>query len=108
MTVTELNLASWNVQTLGQGVQGVWRRCEIRNFLRKARPQPNIILFQEHHYPMEDCLSLTSQLQFKGGSSVWNNALYDANGARFSGGTGISLSREFSNLLIDSSVLVEG
>lgn len=57
---------------------------------------------------MVDCLSQTMQLKFKGGSSIWNNVLYNANGAKFSGGTGISLSREFSNLLVDNTVLIEG
>ena len=57
---------------------------------------------------MEDYLDLTNQLKYQGGSSIWNNALYNANGNKFHGGTGISLSRETTAYLVDIAILVEG
>lgn len=108
MTITNITLASWNVRSLGQGIQGVRKRCDIRNFLRRAEPQPDILLFQEHCYPLEDCFQLTQQLQFKGGTSIWNNALFTAEGNRFFAGTGVSLSCPLTERLVSSGVIVEG
>jgi exonuclease III len=58
--------------------------------------------------PLEDCLSMTSQLQFKGGASFWNNALYSAEGYRFRAGTGISVSSQLVERIIDDRVIAEG
>lgn len=108
MIIHKLVLASLNSCTLGQGLQGIRKRCEIRNFLRKVDLQLEILLFQEHHMSLEDCFQNTSQLQFKGGVSIWNNSLYTTTGDRFFGGTGISLSRCMAEHLIDSDVCIEG
>lgn len=107
MIFTNLVIASMNVRSLGQGIQGVRKRRKLRNFFRKAEPQPQVLLLQEHCYCIEDCMEQLDQLQFRGGTSIWNNATYSADGGRFSGGTGISLSRELSDRLLESAVLVE-
>lgn len=108
MTVASLSLATLNVRSLEHGIQGIRKRCEIRNFFRKAEPQLDLLLFQEHHMSLEDCLELTHQLQFKGGASFWNNALYSAAGDKFIAGTGISISRTLAARVLDSGVLIEG
>lgn len=107
MTVTQLVIASHNVRSLGQGIQGVRKRCDLRDFYTRAEPQPQILLLQEHHYSSEDCMELTDQLQFKGGLSLWNNATFSPDGGRFSGGTGISASKLFADKIVDCGVLVE-
>lgn len=107
MTITQLVIASHNVRSLGQGMQGVRKRGDLRDFYKKADPQPQILLIQEHHYSYEDCLELTDQLQFKGGASFWNNAIYSPDGGRFSGGTGISISKMLADKVIDCGVLEE-
>jgi hypothetical protein len=58
--------------------------------------------------PLKDYLSKTKQLQFRGGISIWNNALYIADGARFHGGIGIVVSQSLSVCLQQSGVIVEG
>lgn len=108
MTVGTLPIATLNVRSLGQSIQGIRKRCEIRDFFRKAEPQLDMLLFQEHHMSLDDCLQLTHQLQFKGGASFWNNALYSAVGDKFTAGTGISISRLLATKVLDSGVLVEG
>lgn len=50
----------------------------------------------------------THQLDFKGGTSLWNNALYSAEGARFKAGTCILLGKQLVPFIVDSGVLIEG
>jgi exonuclease III len=107
MTIQQLTLVSLNICSLGQGILGIRRRRELRDFLNKAEPQPTIILLQEHHMSMEDCLTKTKQLDYKGGSSFWNHATYSARGDRYKGGTGIILGAKTGALVTDSKVIVE-
>lgn len=93
---------------LGQGIHGARKRCEIRSFIRRALPRTEVLILQEHCYSLEDCFELTQQIQFRGGKSYWNNALYNATGDRFHAGTGILVSSNFSNFIVDSGVAVEG
>lgn len=105
--ITDLVIASHNVRSLGQGMQGVRKRCDLRAFYRKANPQPQVILLQEHHYSAEDCADLTIQLEFRGGVSFWNNASYSPDGGRFSGGTGISIAKSLADKVLECGVLDE-
>ena len=108
MPVTSLNIATMNVRSLGQGVHGVRKRCELCDFLRNTSPQVDVILIQDHCFSYEDCFSLTQQLQFRGGVSYWNNALYSAIGDKFHAGTGISISPSLSNRITGRGAPVEG
>jgi hypothetical protein len=54
-------ITSLNIKSLGQGIQGVKRHCDIWNFLKNNSPQLKVILLQEHHMGMHDCLRETSQ-----------------------------------------------
>lgn len=86
MTLQHLTVATENIRSLGHtvfGVFGVRKRKEFKDFMAKANPQPNIILLQEHHFSLEECMEKTHSLDLKGGTSLWNNALYSAKGARF-------------------------
>lgn len=88
-------------------MQGVRKRGDLRDFYKKADPQPQVLLFQEHHFSSEVCIDLTDQLQFKGGTSFWNNVVFSPDGGRFSGGTGISLSKALADKVTDAGVLEE-
>jgi hypothetical protein len=76
MSLHQLIISSQNIRSLGQDVMEVRKRCELRDFLAKANPQPTIILLQEHHFGFMDCMTKTQQLDFKGRLSLWNNATY--------------------------------
>lgn len=108
MIIPEMSIASMNVRSLGQGLHGARKRCEVRDFLRRTTPQVEILLLQEHCYSLEDCLDKTHQLHFQHGASYWNNALYSANGNKFHAGTAISLSRKFAELVIHTAAPIEG
>ena len=108
MITKELTLASWNIRSLGQGVHGARKRCGVRAFLRRATPHTEILLLQEHCYSLEDCLKLTTQLNFNGGDSFWNIALYIAEGNKFHAGTGILVSQNFVSKIVAKGILVDG
>lgn len=99
-------VASWNIKSLGQGVQGVRRHFDICNFFRKTLLQPKLILLHEHHMGLQDCLKKTSQMEFKGGMSFWNNALYTTESNQFKGGTIIIASTKLAPLIEKHGVLI--
>ncbi|KAG0571961.1 hypothetical protein KC19_VG056700 [Ceratodon purpureus] len=107
MNIQNLTIASYNVSTLGHDIHGVNKRNEIKDFFDKANPQASIILLQEHHLPLEDCLENTRQLDYKGGASFWNHAVYNALGDRFKGGTAIIVGAKLTPFILDNGVLVE-
>lgn len=108
MTVNQLSIGSWNVRSLGQGLQGTRKRSEIKSFLTRQVPQCEIILLQEHCFSMEDCLDSTQQLHFRGGCSFWNNALYTATGDKYHAGTALLLSKTFKDRITGKGAPVEG
>lgn len=89
------------------GVQGIRKRREFRDLLNKTIPNPQIILLQEHHMSLEDCLLKTSELEFKGGIHFWNHARFSASGNRFTGGTGILIGPKIAPYVVDSGVIIE-
>ncbi|KAG0595816.1 hypothetical protein M758_UG200300 [Ceratodon purpureus] len=93
---------------LGQGIHGARKRAEFRDFLDKQIPKVGVLLLQEHHLPLDDCLNRTKQLEYRGGANYWNNALYTALGDRFSGGTGIVVGSQMAPHIIQNGVIIEG
>ena len=75
MAIQQLEIASFNIRALGHGFTGVQKRCEIKDYLARANPQPMVVLLQEHHFGETDCMHLTSQLDFRNGLSLWNAAI---------------------------------
>lgn len=108
MTDTSLNFATWNVRSLGQGIQGARKHNDIRNFFDNSNPKVEIILLQEHCYSIEDCFSNTQQLQLPGGVSFWNNSLYPTSGDKYHAGTTISLSKNLVSKVTYKGVPIEG
>ncbi|KAG0631137.1 hypothetical protein M758_1G230300 [Ceratodon purpureus] len=53
-------------------------------------------------------MELTYQLHFRGGASLWNNALYDAESGKFTAGTGITTSRNLAERILTHGVIEEG
>jgi hypothetical protein len=68
-------------------MQGIRKMCKFKNFFAKVKPQPMVVLIQEHHFGFVDCMTKTHQLDFKGGASMWNNATYSLKGGRYQCGT---------------------
>jgi hypothetical protein len=80
-------IASLNIKSLGQGIQGIKQHCDIHKFFKKVSPQLGVIVLQEHHMGLWDCLKKTSQMDFKGSVSFWNDVLLSIENNRFKGGT---------------------
>lgn len=97
MTINHLTIATQNIRSLGQGLLGVRKRKEFRDYIDKSNPQLGLILLQEHHMHLDDCLRMTHQLDYKGGVSLWNNALFNAEGGRFKAGTGILIGAKLAH-----------
>jgi exonuclease III len=108
MNLYQLVISTYNVRSLGQEITGVQKRSELRDFLAKANLQPMLVLLQEHHFGLSDCLTETQQLDFRGGISLWNNALYTASGNRFKCGTGMIMGKQLAPLMREKQVVVEG
>lgn len=108
MTVQQLTVAIENIGNVGDGVFGVRKIKELKDFMTKANPEPNIIVLQEHHFSLEECMEKTHSLDFKGGTSIWNNALYLAKGAKFSAGTTIVVRKQLASCIIESKAIIEG
>jgi hypothetical protein len=106
MSKHDMVVASWNIKSFSQGVQGVRWHFDICNFFRKAVPQLKVILLQEHHMKLQDCLKKISQIDFKGGVSFWNNALYTAKFNQFKGGTAIIVSVRLAPLIEKHGVFI--
>ncbi len=87
MNKQDVVIASLNISSLSQGIQGVKNCCDILKKFRKTSPQLEVILFQEHHMGMQVCLKKTSQMNFKGGVSFWNDVLISVRNNRFKGTT---------------------
>ena len=63
------------------------KRCDIRNYIKKTDPKPELILLQEIHLGIRDFMTQTSQIQFKGGKEFWNESKYSVTTGKYSGGT---------------------
>lgn len=96
----------YNVRSLCQGKNGARKRCDIRNFIKKADPRPEIILLQETHMGIRDCIASTSQLHFKGGKQFWNEAKYSAITGKYTGGTGILISERLVPFIENHGVII--
>lgn len=105
--MTPLTIVTYNVRSLGQGKQGVKKRCDIRNYLKKADPKPDVLLLQETHMGIRDCMASTSQLHHKGGMKFWNEAKYSATTGKYIGGTSILVAEHLASLIEDHGVLID-
>ena len=73
----------------------------------KQIPRTSILLLQEHHLPLDDCLHRTQQLEHKGGAHFWNSASYTTLGDRFFGGTGILVSPPLTPFIVDQGIVLD-
>lgn len=97
---------TYNVQSLCQGKKGVRKRCDIRNFINKSVPKPEVILLQEIHYGIRDCIANTSQLHFKRGLQFWNESKFSATSGKYKGSTTILVSEQLAPYVEDHGVLI--
>jgi len=101
-----LTCLTYNVRSLGQGQQGARKRRDLRNFTNHLEPKPEIILLQEIHMGIRDCMAHTLQLRFKGGREFWNESTYSASTGKYKGGTGILIAERLIPFIEENGVMV--
>ena len=97
----KLTIATQNARGLGQGLAGRRKRKELKNIFKLTTPSTDILLLQEIKLPEEACLKQARYIEFRGGTSLWNEGSFSAQSGRFKGGTCIVLSERMR--LRDSS-----
>lgn len=71
-------MATYNIQCLGEGLDGVRKCCKLRNLMQKTYLKPNLILLQEHQFNHTNCTKQATQLDFLQGTMLWNTVVYSA------------------------------
>lgn len=101
-------IATQNTRSLGQGFSGRRKRKEIKSLFRQTTPSTYILLLQEIKIPEAVCLKQARFIEFKGGSSLWNEGAFSAQTCKFKGGTGIVLASSMASLVTHHGVLYPG
>ena len=104
----KITIATQNTRCLGQGFVGRRKRKEIKEIFKNTTPTTDVLLLQETKVPEVACLKQARFVEFKGGSSLWNEALFSAQSGRFKGGTGIVLADKMAAALTHHGVLYPG
>ena len=103
-----LAIATQNTRGLGQGLAGRRKRKELKNTFRLTTPTTDILLLQEVKLSEEACLRQARYIEFRGGTSLWNEGSFSAQSGRFKGGTGIVLSERISAAVTHHGILYLG
>lgn len=103
-----LTIATQNARGLGQGLAGRRKRKELKNIFINTTPSTDILLLQEIKLPEEACLRQARYIEFRGGTSLWNEGSFSAQSGRLKGGTGIVLSERIASLVTAHGILYPG
>ena len=108
MKGARLTIATQNARGLGQGLAGRRKRKELKNIFVNTTPSTDILLLQETKLPEEACLRQARYIEFRGGTSLWNEGSFSAQSGRLKGGTGIVLSERIASLVSAHGILYPG
>lgn len=103
-----LTLATQNVRCLGQGFIGNKKRKELKEIFTRTTPTTDILLLQETKLPEDVCLKQAHFIEFRNGTSFWNEGSFSARTTRFKGGTGIVLAERLIDSVTGHGVLYPG
>lgn len=104
----KVTIATQNIRGLGQGFLGKRKRKELKSLFTHTTPSTDILLLQETKLPKLTCLKQARFVEFRGGTSLWNEASFSAQSGRFKGGTGIILSKRLAASITHHGVLYPG
>lgn len=104
----KLTIATQNARGLGQGLAGRRKRNELKNIYTHTNPTTDILLLQEVKLPEEACLRQARYIEFRGGTSLWNEGSFSAQSGSIKGGTGIVLSERIASLVTHHGILYPG
>ena len=103
-----LTIGTQNVRGLGQRLAGRRKRKELKVFFKSTTPPTDILLLQETKLPEESCLRQARYIEFRGGTSLWNEGSFSAQLGRIKGGTCIVLSERTTSLVTHHGILYPG
>ena len=75
----KITIATQNVRCLGQGFMGNRKRKELKEIFRQTTPSTDVLLLQETKLPEVACLKQARFIEFKNGTSLWNEGSFSAN-----------------------------
>ena len=104
----KLTIATQNARGLGQGLAGRRKRKELKNIFKNTTPPTEVLLLQEVKLPEDACLQQARYIEFRGGTSLWNEGSFSAQTGRFKGGTGIVLSERIAACVTHHGILYPG
>ena len=104
----KLTVGTQNVRGLGQGLAGRRKRKELKTIFTHTTPPTDILLLQEIKLPEDACLQQARYIEFRGGTSLWNEGSFSAQSGRFKGGTGIILSERMAASVTHHGILYPG
>ena len=104
----KLTIGTQNARGLGQGLAGRRKRKELKNLFRLTTPTTDILLLQETKLPEEACLRQARYIEFRGGTSLWNEGSFSTESGRYNGGTCIVLSEKMTSLVTHHGILFPG
>lgn len=108
LTSDQLTVASYNIQCLGRGLEGVRKRRKLRELFHSIQPQPDLVLLQEVRLTLTECPERSDHINFLNGEVLWNESSSSAYGDSYSGGTAMILSLKITNNLCEHGVIVQG
>lgn len=105
MQSEKITIATQNTRGLGQGFIGRRKRKEVRTLYQQSTPPTDILLLQETKLPKATCIKQSHFVEFKGGTSLWNEGSFSALTGRFRGGTGIVLTTTMASHITHHGIL---
>lgn len=108
MQAESVMIATQNTRSLGRGFLGRKKRKEIKQLFYHTTPTTDVLLLQEIKLPETACLKQARFVEFKGGSSLWNEGSFSPQSGRFKGGTGIILSPRMATRVTHHGILYPG
>ena len=104
----KITIGSQNTRGLGHGFVGHRKRREIKDIFKQTTPPTDILLLQETKLPESACLKQARSIEFRKGTSLWNEGFFSARTTRFQGGTGIILAEHIASAVTSHGVLYPG
>lgn len=103
-----ITIATQNTRGLGQGFTERKKRKEIKDLFRQTTPPIDILLLQETKLSEEASLKQARFIEFRQGSSLWNEATFSTQSVKFKGGTAIVLAERLTTAVTNHGVLYPG
>ena len=104
----KITIATQNTRGLGQGFTGRKKRKELRDLFRQTTPPTDVLLLQETRLAEAASLKQARFVEFRGGTSLWNEASFSAQTTKFKGGTAIVLTEPMATAVTQHEVLYPG